>query len=350
MQMKLKFAHIGLLFTVLLLANSCASNLYFTTLDVLKPAEVSFPLQVKSVIVVDNTLKQPHNIGHTNIDIHGKRTNVTTVITDSASIFATTSLKDELKSISFFDKVDYSSVNQNPNGYYNPALSLTDKKIKSICDLYNVDAVIALNDISVVDTTQQIYTQDGSYYCFMDAKVKTKWSIYVPQMKTSTVLFKDSFLWENNGFNLKSVLQNLPKREDALVDACILSGTNSAQRMIPRWEKVDRFFFGSKDKTMTAAMDSIKYQKWEKSIELWEKLAEITKSYKLKYKIYHNIAVTYEILGNLDQAVAYSQKSLKIYSSELVESGKDGYLIIYYNQDIKNRRNEIKTLQYQLGE
>lgn len=349
MQMKLKFAPIGLLITITLLVNSCASNLYFTTLDVLKPAEVSFPLQVKSVIVLDNTAKQLRDMGHIDIDVHNRRTNVSVNATDSAAIFATTSLKDELKAISFFDKVDFSPINQNPNGYYNSSLSLTDKKVKSICSLYNVDAIIALNEILVIDTTQQIFTSEGPFYCYLDAKVKTKWGIYMPGLKATSVVFKDSFLWENSNYDLKDAIKGLPRREDAIVDACILTGSNSAQRMIPRWEKVDRFFFGSKDKTMTAAMDSIKYQKWEKSIELWKSLVEVTKSNTLKYKIYHNMAVTYEIMGNLDEAITYSQKSLQIYASNLVDTSKDGNLILFYNQDIRKRRNEVQLLQNQLG-
>lgn len=348
--MKFKYIYTGLFITLLLLLNSCASsNLYFTSLDVLKPAEVTFPPYIKNIVVVNNAAKQPVSTGHIDINIYDKKTNIEEN-TDSAAIFATTSLRDEMASVRFFEKVELSTTNQNNTGIFNSTNDLSNLRIKSLCAMYDADAVIALNEIAIADTTQQIKLIEEQFYGYLSVDVKTKWTIYLPDGQKTSVPFRDSFLWEalENDYTVAS--QRIPKIADAMADACILSGSNTSKRMIPTWEKEDRYFFGSKDKTMKEAMDSVSYHKWNKSIELWKTVFETAKSNKLKYRALHNIAVAYEITGNVNDAINYSKKSLDLYSSDFFNPDKDGHIIVSYYSEIKKRAEEVKLVKQQLGE
>ncbi|MGC3977601.1 MAG: DUF6340 family protein [Paludibacteraceae bacterium] len=136
-----------LLFACVLLMTSCASKMCFTTLDILKPAEVSFPLNVNNVVIVNNAVPQPSNFGHYTTSIAGNVTNESLPF-DSAAIFVTAGLCDALKTKSFFNQIELSLVNQNTSGNFNYANRLSADRIKTLCKMFNADAVISVGQDS----------------------------------------------------------------------------------------------------------------------------------------------------------------------------------------------------------
>ncbi|VBB43321.1 conserved hypothetical protein [uncultured Paludibacter sp.] len=332
----------------ILLLNSCTSKMYFTTLDVLKPAEVTFPLDINNVVIVNNSVPQPSNTGHLTTTLYGNKTNETLQF-DSAAIFITAGLRDALNTKSFFNGVELSLSNQNTTNNYNYINKLSMERVKTLCKMYNVDAVVSLNKVQLTDNISEFYTEEGSFYNELDVKVKTDWTMYYPDKKNTNIQFVDSFLWTSDNYDRMKARDELPKRYNALVDATILTGSNIADRMIPRWEKEDRYFFCPKDKLMLQAMDSVPLRKWDKAIELWKTAAETSTKNKIKYQAYNNIAIANEIIGNMDEAVNYAKKALDTYSMIPYSSDKDGYQLITYYQNIVNRREEMKLLKKQLG-
>lgn len=332
----------------ILLMNSCASKLYFTSLDVMKPAEITFPANVNNVVIVNNSVIQPSNIGHYNTTLYGNKTSETLAF-DSAAIFITSALRDGLKQNSFFHSVDLSLVNQNSSNIYNTRNKFTFDKVKTLCKTFNADAIIALNNVNTTDNISEYYTEEGIFINELDVKIKTDWSIYYLDKTANTIQFVDSFLWQNEDYSRDKSRKELPSRYNALVDANILTGTNTATRMIPRWEKEERYFFTSRNKIMKQAMDSVQYRKWEKAIELWKTAAENSNSNKTKYQSFNNIANGYEILGNMDTAIQYAKKSLDTLANMSISSDKDAYILINNYKNLVKRREEMKILKQQIG-
>ena len=54
------FPSLGLIFLI----TSCASTRMYTTLDILRPAQVSFAPEVNNILIVDNSVSQPATVGH----------------------------------------------------------------------------------------------------------------------------------------------------------------------------------------------------------------------------------------------------------------------------------------------
>ena len=54
------FPALGLIFLI----TSCASTRMYTTLDILRPAQVSFAPEVNNILIVDNSVSQPATVGH----------------------------------------------------------------------------------------------------------------------------------------------------------------------------------------------------------------------------------------------------------------------------------------------
>lgn len=331
-------------FVSLLLFTSCVTQKMFTTLDILRPAEVTFAPEVKYVLIVNNAPVQPNNIGHTT----GGSSVSTIVPFDSAALFCNASLRESLDEKEFFSEVTVAQAGQNQSGDFYKISPLHQDDIRHLSRMYGADAVISLDHILVEDDVNVFYTDYGEAQNALDVKVITSWSVHYPN-KTSPQMkqFTDEFSWES-----KSVGE-LPSRYNALVDACILTGSNVADRMIPRWEKQDRYFYTSSKKLMQQAMDSVAHRSWGGAITLWKKAASEYKQPRNQYQIYNNIGIAYEILGDIDNALRYGQQALDIYTGTIalfLIDNADVLRQIEYVEFLKKRKNEIAQIKQQLSE
>lgn len=275
---------------------SCATPRMFTTLDLLRPAEVTFEPEVKNVVIVNNSVVQPYNVGHYDHRIGGSDKISETLKFDSAALFCNASLRENLEAKEFFNSVRMAQTNYNKTDNFYKIEPLDKESVKFVANLYNADAVISLDHIQLNDIVGNYY-ENYSMISALDVKVNTTWSIHYPNNTLSThKQFEDEFSWE------ETTSKNLPERYDALVDACILAGSNIAERMIPRWEKQERYFYTPKKTLMQQAMDSVEVRNWKSAISLWKQASDQTKNFKSKYQAAHNQSIAYEILGDIDNA------------------------------------------------
>lgn len=335
--------HFFYIICAVFLLSSCKTQKMFTTLDLLRPAEITFAPGAKNVVIVNNSVVQPYNVGHLN----DNSTVSQTVKFDSAALFCNASLRENLESKEFFNSVNMAQTNQNKTDNFYKINTLDKESVRFLCDLYKADAVISLDHIQTEDKIGQYYS-DFSVVSALDVKVVTTWSVHYPDNTASTFKqFTDEFSWEEESS------PSLPERYDALVDACILTGGNVADRMVPRWEKQERYFYTPKNSLMEQAMDSVERRNWKGAIELWKQAADQSKNNTLKFRASNNIAIAYEILGDLDNAIEYSQQTINLYPYITVISfseNDDIYGIVQYNEFLKKRKDEVELIKKQLSE
>ncbi len=335
------------LFIIIIAFASCSTPRMFTTLETLHPAEVSFDPSVQRVLIVNNSVVQPDNVGHFDFKTFNeieKPTNVSLKF-DSAAVFCIASLKENLEETGFFRSVDMQLKSLNTSDVFNQTISLKPQNVKQLCREYGVDALIALNNIEIEDRLiKNRKNEPGA----LDVMVKTKWEVLYPNEKHGVAKeFVDEFSWE------EYQAQELPARYDALVDASILSGVNISNRMIPQWEKEERYFFTPKRGLFTQAMHAFSQRNWKEAIQLWEQAEQEYSDASLKFYAVNNIAIVYEIMGDLDQAITYGDYLIKLYPHVKVYST---YSLDQINQSIqyvaklKTKREEQKLLRKQLGE
>ncbi len=332
---------------LLLITTSCVSQRMFTTLDVLRPAEVTFNSGVQDVLIVDNSVIQPYNVGHTEMttpESRNKPANISLKF-DSAALFTAASLRENLEAKEFFRSVNMSQTNMNTTNNYYKLSPLNKQTVKFLCGLYKADAIISLEHIQISDN---LIKNAGINLNALDVRIDTKWIIHYPTDSASVFKeFSDEFSWEDDKAN------KLPNRYDALVDACILTGYNISDRLIPRWEKADRYFYAPKKELFVQAMDSLTYKNWPAAINLWQKASESTKNNRLKFEAYNNIAVAYEITGNLNKAMEYASKAVEIFPYMTVFSSStldEIYEMIDYYDVLEKRKQEATLLDKQLND
>ena len=326
-----------------MLLSSC-SNMLYTSLDVLRPAKVAFLPNVNRLLIVNNT-----PVMALENDPTKTKKNVT-LPADSLPIYCLSVLAQELGNNSFF-----SSVLLEPNSIYpknNYSEKLSTEMVKKLCENYNCDVILTLDSLKASDVLTEYYLEDISQYLSTyEIYLKSKWSIYYPsQSKPVSLQFKDTVYWEAQDYSRQRALKQMPDRWDALVDGALYVGKNSVKRFIPYWDKVDRYFFNPGNKLMRQAMDSVYVRNWTSAIELWKKAMNKSNSEKLKGEAANNIAIAYEILGDMDNAIAYASQSLQYFSSVSIIDYDTLERINNYYYELIKRKNEIQQLKLQLGE
>lgn len=324
---------------------SCTTRA-FTSIDVLRPAEVTFNPEVKNLVIVINSVSQPENAGHILLK-NGKEINKN-VKSDSVALFCTASVRENLENKGFFNSVNLSQNNRNHSDNFYKVTPLSKNDVQQLCAMYNAEAVLSLDHIYVTDKTGTYYNVSKSYVA-TDVSVKTTWSVHYPTYDVTPqyIQFADSFSWESNNNKEHPTLYN------TLVDAAIITGANVADRLIPHWEKQDRYFYTSRNSLMQQAMEAVSYNKWNKAIEIWnEILKDDRKSKNLKFQAANNMAIAHEIIEDYETAIKYVNFAIKLYPSITITDNNltfSIYKMMSYLEYLKLREEEIKLLNKQLG-
>lgn len=345
----LKLKIISLAFGTVFLS-SCTKLLY-TSLDVLRPAKVAFNSDVNNILIINNTVPQPADMGHST-RFAFEEAKKETFNTDSLSIFCLGALKEDIESKNFFSSVQLSPNSINTGTDFSSANYISDETVKALCSSTQTDAIISLDKIKVKDEITEVFDAlSNSYVSTLELNFESYWSIHYPNKEEFYALqFRDTVYWGAESNSRKRGIKELPKREDALVDGALYVGQNTVNRLVPYWDKVDRYFFNPNKKYFKQAMDSVYVKNWNSAISNWQTAMNQSKSNWTKAQAANNIAIAYEITGNIDKALEYASQAF--YNlQELSFADYNSFIRISdYVTELIQRRKDMITLKNQLGE
>ncbi len=107
-------------------------------------------------------------------------------------------------------------------------------------------------------------------------------------------------------------------------------------RIAAQWRPENRSYFTAQQKHFREANQLAYSGDWQSAVSLWKETAEKTKSKTLKSKALLNVALGYEILGDLDTAIYWALESYEIMFRPLTYE---------YLEILKRRKSEIKNTQ-----
>ena len=326
------------------------TSMQYTSLDVLRPAKVSFRNDANNMLIVNNTIIQPESKGHSTQAFNEKLKNVS-VKGDSLSIYCLGALTQELDAKNFFNTVQLNAKSLNTKMDFNKIFPLKQEAVDSICTKYNSNVLLTLDKIEVNDELVELYSEEkDDYLSSLEVKLKTFWSIQYPQSTIhSNIAFNDTIYWQSNGETNAMASFKLPRREDALVDAALVVGRKMTNRLIPYWEKADRYFIIYPNKQLKQGMDSVYNKNWQAAIGIWEQLLTKTKNSYLQAITKNNLAICYEIVGNVDKAFDYASQAYYGYAKMDLVSYDELSRVAEYMNELAIRKGEIDFLKKQLG-
>jgi hypothetical protein len=340
--------YISLIISILLLS-SCSSLLY-TSIDVLKPAVVSFDASAQNILLVNNTLAQPDYYGHKN-EFYNQSTKYVKVNTDSLPLFVLSMLSEKLTDNGFFGNVDLVLNSVNNDSDFFATQNLSFDKVKNLCKTYDADVVLSLDRLKVNDVIGDVYYQDiNTYYVALVARYEARWSVLYPSKNTrETYTFRDTIYWEGENTNRQKAHLQLPDRADALVDGALYAGENVVKRLMPYWTKSDRYFFSSNKKEMKQGLDSIYAKNWSGAIKVWGKAIE-NASNSYKGQLAYNLAVAYELDGDINKALQYVWIAYEYLKYDYSLQYEHPLLLNDYMKELNVRKADIDLIRKQLGE
>lgn len=335
---------------VSIILTSCTSMLY-TSLDVLRPAKVAFAPEASNLLIVNNTVTQPADQGHRTLLINAEPKNVV-MEADSVAIFTIGALTEEIETKDFFLSVRLIPNSINPSTDFAGIQYLSREKVKELCLDNHSNTILALNKVKVNDDLSEYYLADaGSYLGTLEFRIETSWSIhYLSREEITTVQFKDTVYWESESYARRRALSDLPNRRDAMIDAALYAGHKSIDRFVPYWEKVDRYFFNPRNKLMRQGMDSVYVKNWPSAIQIWEKAMNKSSSGWIKAQAANNIAIAYEIMGNIDKALEYATQSYYSIGKQTFADYESFVRLSQYINELNQRKKELSALKKQLNE
>jgi len=231
---------------------------------------------------------------------------------------------------------------------------MTWELIDSLCKHYNTDALMSLEyfdtDFSVVNpgataaaAVNSVLNGNGTVEVTGKANATAGFRIYDP--KNKTIIYEDRFgysrTWRQQSTNPIDAAARLIKKNEALFVVSYETGSEFAMDIVPLYYWEHRYLYKGKKGRMEIGERQALAKDWEGALKTWTDAFESERKSKVRARAAFNVALAYEVLGNLEQALAWAQKAY-------VEGGKD--IALNYSSLLDQRIREQQKIDEQTGE
>lgn len=327
---------------------SCTS-LSTISVEVMKPATYSVAPQIISVLVVDNSYPSVSDSAN-RVNLLGKRSTIDSVFVNDFGLRATESMAYELDQRAFFDSIFFHphSLNRPNDGIPLPELSL--ESIDSLLNIYNANAIISLEDFRY-NSLIKVSNYADSYYVTLDTDGTLFWKFYdADGYILDTYLQRDSIFWSDVILKQNNSPIVIPDLRDALQTLADFMGRNYPNRVSPSWKLEDRNFFMGGHYLFSRATDLAKINNWNEAAKVWYYVYE-NGTAKQKAMAAFNLALSFEMRSDFDEALAWADISKKSFSNLKFLQSKGSLknrATLYYLR-LQERLNEQNKLNEQFG-
>lgn len=218
----------------------------------------------------------------------------------------------------------------SPTGGNFPLL-LSWETVEQLCRKYDADAIIALESydsdfLYAPDVGRVLAGEDADASAIANIQCGFRFYDPVNRLLLDEFHFNHRHAWNPQmGLVLSSaiILKQKPK---VIREASTLAGRVYAERVTPLWYRVSRDYFkragGNPDVGIGARM--MESNNWDEALAALERAVN-QGSRKSRGRAAHNLAVVYEILGDLETAKAWATKAWGYYKER--KSKEYGYLL-----------------------
>lgn len=328
-----------------------------TSYGQLKKISVELPIQpkikltdsIQSFTLMNRSLTRMHKRyipDSLQVELYRENFNTDYIILDSLTSDTTINALGDL----LFESVRYDVVIPlEHNIYRSPRLDYKETpspldwdQVSEICDSYNTDALIVLENQAILNKTKYIrqnrfdeYTYEQYLYhmAFIDNYSRSHWRIYYPKKKEIIVdvILQDSLFWQSENTNLNKTFEKLPSAYNSVITSGIKSALNFCDLIAPQWKSSNRYYYLFKDQNIDISEKLAEENNWEDALNNWLEYVESGSKAK-RGKIMMNIALCYEMMGNLDEAVNWAYRSLNTSYREITNT--------YYKALLKRAEKE----------
>lgn len=333
-----------------LLLSACGQMRYIG-IETFNPAEITYPPEVKKVLVVNNAVPQPPDSGYKYL-LMGMDQDTCRAHADSALYYAGKALSEAIFETDYFQDVLLISETIREDADFLVDKKLTQEEVKALCYETGADAVISFDRL-LFDMVKTVTNYaDGYTLGIIDIDIYGIVRSYLPSRESPqlTLLIGDSIFWAEEAIDFRVLEELLPDADHALRTAGDYIGRKIYNMFVPFWDRETRWFytgFGTKWQKATAYAVN---EKWENAFEQWKDLYANSSGWKSKAKSAANIALYYELTEDMEKALEWAKKTYELFEKNAGEENKNTQLqAVYRNKIIERIRND-KKLNIQFGE
>lgn len=289
---------IPIIFAIAILWSCATVKTSYIQMDVYKPAIITFPEDVKTVLLVDNA------VFNTTVSEESEDEETLRIFTDTAKAALLRYIQLYISEEGYFDKIDvYPTIlNHDINrGVKNLSIS----EIERLCKETGADALISFDKLEIPNSfkSEITYTPDNYEQLI---------SGFGLVENTFSSLFR---IYDKNGMLIDAIESEIPlvfylvdEYDNKNAYAILMQMTVQAlphiadditTKLIPTWSTQERvcFYMDKESETL------IKENKWAEAAEKWGELFDGEKDKNKKVLYAYNIALANEYLGDIDNAL-----------------------------------------------
>ena len=318
-----------------------------------EPAQVTLPTNIGKLLIVDNAVLQPNDIGHSKKRIGRSQTEKVSVEIDSLSIIYTEALSQFLNEEGFFEMVMLHNEPMRSDNEYWKEDPITPERMQELKEESGADAVVSLDKLLVSSDWQDLFIQEGYPYAKLSGKISSTLRIYMPteQGLIPTVQYIDSLYWEgfdvsNDGMAFAEFV--VPHAEEALKELAIYAADKMTYVLTPHWITQERWYYTLPSSTVREASAFAEQAKWKEAIVKWDSFYNSTKNKTDKAKIASNIAFGFEMLDDIVTAHDWALIAEKLFNESTSPSSLERKRISIYKTELERRLDNSNKLNMQI--
>lgn len=291
----------ALMVSLLLLSGCGASRISF---DVLVPAPRTVPDEIKSIAIVNRTL--PSNADANKLE--GVLTGEGLGHQDSLTTqFVLRGLDENLRGSALFRVVKTPELLEGSGiGTLLPEALAWDS-VEELCEKYNTEALIALEayDSDFIITGASASDNLLNLEARGLVTVNCGFRMYHPASRSilDEYMFRHQMHWGGGGLSVVAAADAIINRKRAIEGASMEAGALYGSRLTPNWIYISRDYFkrGKGNYDLAEGARMMQLNDWDRALAALDRALQSDKR-KVRGRAAHNMAVIYEILGDLPKA------------------------------------------------
>ena len=332
-------------FLTFLAAVTLPAQQYYFTVDERQPADRPLLQGAQRILVVNNTVPQPEEFGHSNAEDGTMLAGTSVDLTDAAlrCLFAATQTMDGSGEYLQVELMDISQ-NKSRNFYSRSPMTVVDEE--QLCAEYEADALLILNHLVLYDMCESFPVDADRYYAYLQACSQTHWTVHhagKPQDAVFTTA--DTLLWEVEPvYSRTSALAGLPDRHDALLYLAQQAGTNVAVSLTPQWLPATHYLYDNPDADIQRGMRAFQRKLWQDAIAAWQQALDKGDK-KVSAIAAADMAVAAEMSGDYSAALDYANRAAGLFGAWKNTDGRQQQVNMrHYVEHLQQRQADESAL------
>jgi hypothetical protein len=294
------------------------------TIEIPKKGENELPEQIQSLLLVNRTVDDSYSDlpsdSLQNIFFRQGFNLDTTIYDLQAADTMLHALGDLLFESGRYDYVipENRFIDHEKNAFMSEAMNWDE--VKDLCHQFQTDAVLSVDlfktrVITKYDKDTYFNPIDNSFYeavaAHMAVVYEALFRVYDPENERIPVreFLRDTLYWEDTGGSASELFENFTPVKQAITEASIALALDLSEKISTTWQREQRPLLSDKTEEMQQAEKLASSGDWKSAMTIWEKVAAENKSKSTRSMAMLNLAVGYEIQGDLEKAVYWGLES-----------------------------------------